>query len=135
MSSGREIVWLTSELVQAFHALQLKQFGGPSGLRDEGALESALGRPVNRIAYAEDGLEVDLAELAAAYAFGIAKNHPFVDGNKRAALLALVTFLGLNGVEFVADEAEAVVMIRGLAAGEIDEAGLTRWIRDNWPPG
>jgi death on curing protein len=126
-----EIVWLTSDLVQAIHAHQLKQFGGPPGLRDAGALESALGRPVNRLAYGE----ADLAELAAAYAFGIAKNHPFIDGNKRAALLALVTFLGLNDIDFVADEAEAVVLILGLAAGEIDEAGLTRWIRDNLPAG
>ena len=126
-----EIVWLTSDLVQAIHAQQLKLFGGPPGLRDEGALESALGRPMNRAAYGEP----DLAELAAAYAFGIAKNHPFIDGNKRAALLALVTFLGLNDIDFLVDEAEAVVMIRGLAAGEIDEAGLTRWIRDNWPAG
>lgn len=135
MSTDREIVWLTGELVKTFHALQLKQFGGPPGVRDEGALESALGRPVNRIAYAEDGARIDLAELAAAYAFGIAKNHPFIDGNKRAALLALITFLGLNDIDFIADEAEAVVMIRGLAAGEIDESGLTRWIRDNWPAG
>lgn len=135
MSIDREIVWLTGELVKTFHALQLRQFGGPPGLRDEGALESALGRPVNRIAYAEDGARIDLAELAAAYAFGIAKNHPFIDGNKRAALLALITFLGLNDIDFIADEAEAVVMIRGLAAGEIDESGLTRWIRDNWPAG
>lgn len=132
MRTDEGIVWLTSELVQAFHAQQLKLFGGPPGIRDEGALESALGRPVNRVAYAEEA-EVDLAELAAAYAFGIAKNHPFIDGNKRAALLALVTFLGLNEIDFVADEAEAVVMIRGLAVGEIDESGLTRWIRDNWP--
>ncbi|MCJ2122483.1 type II toxin-antitoxin system death-on-curing family toxin [Methylobacterium sp. J-077] len=133
MSTDREIVWLTSELVKAIHAVQLKQFGGPPGLRDEGALESALGRPVNRVAYAEDGVDIDLAELAAAYAFGIAKNHPFIDGNKRAALLALITFLGINDIDFIADEAEAVVMIRGLAAGQIDESGLTRWIRDNWP--
>ena len=124
-----EIVWLTSDLVQAIHATQLRLFGGPSGLRDEGALESALGRPVNRAAYGE----ADLAELAAAYAFGIAKNHPFIDGNKRAALLALITFLGLNDVDFVADEAQAAAVIVGLAAGEIDEAGLARWIRDNWP--
>ncbi|NEU11100.1 type II toxin-antitoxin system death-on-curing family toxin [Methylobacterium sp. BTF04] len=123
------LVWLTSDLVQAIHARQLKLFGGPSGLRDEGALESALGRPVNRAAYGE----ADLAELAAAYAFGIAKNHPFIDGNKRAALLSVVVFLGLNGIDFVADEAEAVVMIRGLAAGEVAEDGLARWIRDNWP--
>jgi len=124
-----EPVWLTPELVKAIHDRQLRLFGGPAGIRDEGALESALGRPVNRWAYEAAGLPA----LAAAYAFGIARNHPFVDGNKRAALLSLVTFLGLNGIDFVADEAEAVVMIRGLAAGEIDESGLTRWIRDNWP--
>ena len=130
MSDGEsEIVWLTSDLVKAIHVKQLRLFGGPPGIRDEGALESALGRPMNRRAY--EGAE--LPELAAAYAFGIARNHPFIDGNKRAALLALVTFLGLNGLDFVADEAEAVLMIRGLAAGEKDEAGLTRWIEENWP--
>lgn len=123
------IVWLTSDLVQAIHARQLRLFGGPPGLRDEGALESALGRPMNRAAYGV----TDLAELAAAYAFGIAKNHPFIDGNKRAAFLSLITFLGLNGIDFLVEEAQAVVMVRGLAAGEIDEDGLTRWIRDNWP--
>lgn len=124
-----EIVWLTGDLVKAIHDRQLRLFGGPAGIRDEGALESALGRPINQHAYQGAGLPA----LAAAYAFGIARNHPFVDGNKRAALLALVTFLGLNGIDFVADEAEAVVMIRGLAAGEIDEVGLTRWIEENWP--
>jgi death-on-curing protein len=98
-------------------------------LRNEGALESALGRPINRAGYGEP----DLAERAAAYAFGVAKNHPFIDGGKRAALLALVTFLGLNDIDFVVDEAEAVLMIRGLAAGEIDESSLIRWIRDTWP--
>jgi death on curing protein len=127
--NANEPTWLTADLVKAIHEKQLRIFGGPAGLRDEGALESALGRPQNRFAYGSP----DLAELAAAYAFGIAKNHPFVDGNKRAALLALVTFLGLNDIEFRADEAEAVVMIRGIAAGEVDEDGLVRWIRDNWP--
>lgn len=121
------IVWLTSDLVQAIHARQLRLFGGPPGLRDEGALESALSHPMNRAAYGV----TDLAELAAAYAFGIAKNHPFIDGNKRAAFLSLITFLGLNGIDFLVEEAQAVVMVRGLAAGEIDEDGLTRWIRDN----
>ena len=124
-----EPVWLTSDLVRAIHDQQLRMFGGPAGIRDQGALESALARPVNQWAYEE----ADLPALAAAYAFGIARNHPFVDGNKRAALLALVTFLGLNGIDFVADEAEAVVIFRALAAGEVDEAGLTRWIRDSWP--
>ena len=124
-----EQVWVPVDLVIAIHDMQLKLFGGPAGLRDEGALESALGRPKKQYAYQQ----ADLATLAAAYAFGIARNHPFIDGNKRAALLTLVIFLGLNGLDFVADEAEAVVMIRGLAAGEVDEAGLTRWIRDNLP--
>jgi death-on-curing protein len=124
-----EPVWVPADLVIAIHDMQLKLFGGPAGLRDAGALESALGRAQNRYAYDN----ADLASLAAAYAFGIARNHPFIDGNKRAALLTLVTFLGLNGVDFIVDEAEAVVMIRGLAAGEVDEAGLTRWIRDNLP--
>jgi death-on-curing protein len=124
-----EPTWLTLDLVKAIHDRQLRLFGGPAGMRDEGALGSALGRPVNRWAYEE----ADLPALAAAYAFGIARNHPFVDGDKRTALLAPVTFLGLNGIDFVADEAEAVVIIRDLAAGEVDEVGLTRWIRDNWP--
>lgn len=124
-----EPVWLTADLVIAIHEEQLRIFGGPAGLRDRGMLESALGRPVNKWSYGES----DLAALAASYAFGIARNHPFVDGNKRAALLSLVTFLGLNGIHFVADEAETVVIIRDLAAGEVDEDGLARWIRDNWP--
>jgi len=122
MSEDDPIVWLSADLVKAIHDTQLAMFGGPGGMRDEGALESALGRPKNRWAY--EG--ADLPDLAAAYAFGIARNHPFVDGNKRAALLAIVTFLGLNGVDFVADEAEATLIIRGLAAGEVDEAGLAR---------
>jgi death-on-curing protein len=124
-----EPVWLTVELVLAIHEKQLRRFGGPAGVRDQGSLESALGRARNRLAY--DG--GDIAALAAAYAFGIARNHPFVDGNKRAALLSLVTFLGLNGIDFVVDEAEAAVMIRDLAAGLVDESGLARWIRDNLP--
>lgn len=126
-----EPVWLPVELVIAIHEEQLREFGGPGGIRDLGALESALGRPRNRWVY-EQG---DLPDLAAAYAFGIARNHPFVDGNKRTALVSLVTFLGLNGIDFVADEAEAVVIILGLAAGEIGEEGLARWIRDNLPKG
>lgn len=124
-----EPVWLTAELVVAIHDEQLRIYGGPPGIRDPGMLDSALGRARNKFAYGE----TDLAALAASYAYGVARNHPFVDGNKRAALLSLVTFLGLNGIDFVADEAQAVVAIRDLAAGEIDEAGLTRWIRDNWP--
>ena len=126
-----EPVWLSTKLVIAFHDEQLREFGGPPGIRDLGMLESALGRPQNKWSYGE----TELAALAAAYAFGIAKNHPFVDGNKRAALLSIVVFLGLNDIEFDASNAEAVVMIQNLASGQIEEDGLTRWIRDNWPKG
>lgn len=124
-----EPVWLFPVLVVSFHGEQLREFGGPPGIRDQGMLESALDRPRNKWTYGEH----DLAALAAACAFGIAKNHPFVDGNKRAALLSIVVFLGLNDIEFIADNAEAAVIIRGLAAGEIDEEGLSRWIRDKRP--
>ena len=124
-----EPVWLTVELVIAFHDEQLREFGGLEGLRDRGMLESALDRPKNKWSFGE----MDLAKLAAAYAFGIARNHPFSDGNKRAGLLGIITFIGLNGIDFVASETEAVVIIRDLAAGEVDEDGLARWIRDNWP--
>jgi death-on-curing protein len=98
-------------------------------LRDEGLLESALDRPKNKWSYEN----AELAELAAAYAFAIARNHPFIDGNKRTSLLALYTFLGVNGIDFDVPEAEAAAMILSLAAGEVNEEGLTRWIRDNWP--
>lgn len=124
-----EPFWLTRQIIVAIHDEQLAIHGGASGLRDDGMLESALDRPRNRQAYES----AELAELAAAYAFGIARNHPFVDGNKRTALLALYTFLGVNGFDFVVPEAEAAAMILALAAGEVDEEGLTRWIRDNWP--
>jgi len=126
----KEPEWLTADLVIAIHDEQLREFGGPAGIRDEGALESALGRARNRWAYES----ADLPRLAAAYGFGIARNHPFVDGNKRAALLVIITFLGLNDITFTASEAEAVVMIRDLAAGTIDEDVLSRWIADNVSP-
>src|ERR1700720_87214 len=123
-----EPFWLTRQMVVAIHDEQLTIHGGASGLRDEGMLESALDRPKNRWSYEQ-------AELAAAYAFGIARNHPFVDGNKRTSLLALSTFLGANVVDFVVPEAEAAAMILWLAAGEVNEESLTRWIRDNGPSG
>ncbi|QEE40040.1 MULTISPECIES: type II toxin-antitoxin system death-on-curing family toxin [unclassified Methylobacterium] len=123
--------WLTTADVINAHAKQLRIFGGASGIRDPGALESALGRPINRWRY--EGTK--LPELAAAYAFDIVRNHPFVDGNKRAGFLAMLGFLLLNNVRFAPDQAEATAIILGLAAGEIDESGLTRWIRDNWPAG
>ncbi len=122
--------WLTARQVANFHSEQLAIHGGPAGIRDEGALESAVARPLHKFTYEN---EQDLAVLAAAYAFGIAKNHPFVDGNKRASLLALVVFLRKNGIAFQVPEAEAAAAILSLAAGEIDEMILAQWIRDNWP--
>ena len=122
--------WLTTSQILEMHARQLRLFGGPSGLRDAGALDSALGRAVNKWAYEEGSLE----ELAAAYAFGIARNHPFVDGNKRSAFLAMATFLALNGSELDADPEEATAAILALAAGELAEDQLARWIRDNFGP-
>jgi death on curing protein len=124
-----EPVWLTRQIIAAIHDEQLAIHGGASGLRDEGMLESALDRPRNKWAYEN----AELPELAAAYAFAIARNHPFVDGNKRTSLLALYTFLGLNGFDFVVPEAEAAAIILSLASGEVSEESLTRWIRDNWP--
>lgn len=124
-----EPVWLDTEIMIDVHAEQLALFGGPEGIRDLGMLESALGRPVNKFSYGEE----DFAALAAAYAFGIARNHPFVDGNKRAAFAAILVFLGLNDIAFAPPPAEATAIILALAAGEVGEEGLTRWIRDNWP--
>jgi death-on-curing protein len=92
-------------------------------------LESALSRPINKFAYGE----TDLAALAAAYAFGLARNHAFVDGNKRAAFASIIVFLGLNGIDFDVPPENATAMILSLAAGEVSEESLTRWIRDNWP--
>ena len=121
-----EPFWLTTAMVVAIHDEQLAIHGGSAGLRDAGMLESALSRPRNKWAY-------ENAELAAAYGYGIARNHPFVDGNKRTSLLAIYTFLGANDVEFIVPEAEAAAMILSLAAGEVSEENLARWIRDNWP--
>lgn len=121
--------WLTFSVVVAIHDEQLAIHGGLPGIRDTKLLESALDRPRNKWAYEQ----AELPELAAAYGFGLAKNHPFVDGNKRAALLAIYTFLGVNDVDFVVPEADAAAMIISLAAGDVSEESLARWIRDNWP--
>ena len=123
-----EPVWLDTAIVLDVHAEQLAIFGGADGIRDLGMLESALGRPLNKYSYGEN----DLAALAAAYCYGIARNHPFVDGNKRAAFASLIVFLGLNGIDFDVPPAEATAMIMALAAGEVSEESLTRWISDNW---
>jgi death-on-curing protein len=124
-----EPIWLDVAEVLDMHAEQLALFGGADGIRDQGMLESALARPKNRWHYGE----TDLAALAAAYAFGIARNHPFVDGNKRAAFHALVVSLRMNEIAFRPDSAQAAAIVLGLAAGEVSEESLARWIRDNWP--
>ena len=123
--------WLTKEIVLALHAESVAEFGGSPGLRDAGLLESALDRPRNLFAY---GDEPSLFELAAAYCAGIVKNHPFVDGNKRAGDLAVRAFLRLNGYLYEPEEAEEVVMIVALAAGEIDADALAAWIAENASP-
>jgi death-on-curing protein len=124
-----EPVWLDADIVLDIHAEQLAIFGGGDGVRDPGLLESALARPLNKFAYGE----TDLAALAAAYAFGIARNHPFVDGNKRAAFGAMIVFLGLNEIDLDVPPEDATAIVLDVAAGEVDEDGLTRWLRDNWP--
>jgi death-on-curing protein len=129
MTEPNEPVWITYEQAIAIHSRQLRRFGGAPGLRDEGLLRSALERPVNKWTYEQ----VSLAELAAAYAFGLAKNHAFIDGNKRIAFMAMMVFLRKNGVMFAPDPAQATMIILALAAGEVSEESLTRWIRDNWP--
>jgi death on curing protein len=125
----KKIEWLSLAFVLAIHDEQLAAHCGSGGVRDIARLESALGRPLNKWSYEK----AELAELAAAYAYGIARNHPFVDGNTRTSLLSLYTFLGVNGIDFVVPEAEAAAMILSLAAGEVSEESLAQWIRDNWP--
>jgi death on curing protein len=125
-----EPIWLPRDLVCAIHDEQLAIHGGPSGIRDEVMLLSALDRPRNKWGYGE----TDLIVLAAAVGFGLARNHPFIDGNKRAAFLSIITFLGLNGWDFVADETEAVVVIEQMASGSVSEDGLAAWLRDNVKP-
>ena len=126
---AREPKWLTYEQVVAIHSRQLRRFGGATGLRDDGLLRSALERPMNKWHYEQ----AELPALAAAYAFGLAKNHAFVDGNKRIAFMSMMVFLRKNGVRFAPDPAHATKIIMALAAGEVSEESLIRWIRDNWP--
>jgi death on curing protein len=129
MSEPEEPLWITYEQAIAIHARQLRRFGGAPGLRDEGMLRSALECPVNKWSYEQ----ASLSELAAAHAFGLAKNHAFVDGNKRIAFMAMMIFLRRNGIAFAPEPARPTTMILSLAAGEVSEESLARWIRDNWP--
>lgn len=118
------------DFILAMHAEQLRLHGGAAGVRDEGMLDSALNRPLQKHAYGDP----DLCELAAAYLFGIAKNHPFVDGNKRTALAAADTFLYFNGLELQAEEEELIQFVLMVAAGEIDEDGAAAFFRDHTEP-
>ena len=119
--------WLREDVVIAMHGEQIAEHGGSPGIRDAGLLSSALARPQNQVAYGKSSV----FNLAAAYAFGVIQNHPFVDGNKRAGFLAAYVFLDLNGWELVASEAEAVSAVIALATGEMDEAGFSDWLKDN----
>ncbi len=120
--------WIERLLIEAIHADLLRQHGGSGGVRDENLLESALARPRHRFAYEP---AADFATLAAAYGFGLARNHPFVDGNKRTAFMAMFTFLGINGWELEALEVEVVRLMTSVAAREIEEPELAAWIRQH----
>ena len=127
---SRDWVWVLPAVAEAAHAEQLAEHGGGEGVRDAGLMASALARPQNLVAYGDP----DAAALAAAYAFGIARNHPFVDGNKRTAAVVSETFLMLNGHDLTATDAEVVVAFVALAAGELTEAELTDWFRQHAVP-
>jgi death-on-curing protein len=128
-----EPIWILQRVAIAAHEESLAEHGGPSGIRDLGMLESALARPKNLFAYADE--LPSLARLAAAYAFGITANHPFVDGNKRTALIASVTFLRLNGLRLVADRADCYRAFYGLAAGIVSEDEMAEWFAKNTSAG
>ena len=119
--------WVDKRALLLLHGESLAEHGGLPGLRDEGLLDSALARPLNLAAYGQP----DLAALAAAYGVGLAKNHPFADGNKRAAFLAVGLFLALNGYQLTASQLEATQVILAIAAGDIDEAAFAAWLRQH----
>lgn len=120
-------IWLLRRVLDAVHDMQLAEHGGAPGVRDEGLLESALARPINLHAYGEP----DLCRLAAAYAFGIVRNHPFIDGNKRTGFLAAYIFLKINGSDLIADEVEATAAVLALASSESNEEDFAEWLRAN----
>jgi len=119
-------IFLTRPLIEQLHRMQIKRFGGSYGLRDEGSLESALARPINKARYGTN----DIIELAVAYLFGLAKNHTFIDGNKRIAIVATAVFLMDNGYRIQTTDANLYSFVLAVAAGEIDEEGATRFLRD-----
>ena len=118
-------VWVLRETVVAVHESLLREFGGLSGIRDAGMFDSALARPQQLFVYGKP----ELTDLAAAYAFGLVRNHPFIDGNKRIGLATAVIFLEINGHEFTATEVDAVIQTLALAAGALDEAGYAAWLK------
>lgn len=122
--------FLSRHSIEAMHSNQLRRYGGASGMRDEGALESAIARPLNKAAYGCD----DVCELAAAYLYGLARNHAFVDGNKRIAIVAAGIFLMKNGYMVETDDATLYQFVLAVAAGEIDEDGAARFFRDHVVP-
>jgi death-on-curing protein len=123
----KEPEWLRPDVVVAVHELLLADFGGPRGIRDAGLLESALARPCNVFAYRE----ATVCEPAASYAFGVIRNHPFIDGNKRTAFALATVFLELNGRRLHASEADALIRTLALAAGDLDEAGYAAWLQEH----
>ena len=125
-------IWISVELATAIHRRQLAEHGGAAGVRDPGLLESALNRPRHVFAYSDP--TPDIQTLAAAYAFGVARNHPFIDGNKRTAYVVCRTFLLLNGFDLTAKREERYRTFLALAAGELDEEGLTSWLASNTRP-
>ncbi len=121
------IKWLSKAAITIIHQEQIEAHGGLPGLKDDNALEAALARAVNKAVYGEE----NLMALAAAYLFGIARNHPFSDGNKRTGFLAAYTFLLINGYEIVADQSTVIEFVLAVAAGEIDEEGITAFFNDH----
>jgi death on curing protein len=119
-------VWISDDVVFAIHEAQLAEHGGITGIRDAGLLSSALARPLNLESY---GRDVDVASLAAAYAFGIARNHPFLDGNKRTAFVVMELFLELNGWILKAGDADCIAMMMSLASGDLSKSALVAWLR------
>ena len=124
----KEPVWIEKEVLLLLHLKSLARFGGAEGVRDEGLLDSALARPKNTFHYDS---QTDIAVLAAAYAYGLARNHPFVDGNKRMAFMAMGVFLAINGWDLKADAALAIQAMTALADGAIDEGHLAAWLKHN----
>ena len=126
----RNWIWIEPAVIVAIHEEQLAEHGGPAGTRDHGLLESALSRPLQLAHYGQP----DAADLAASYAFGIARNHPFIDGNKRTAFVAAELFLALNGHRLGADDADCVSRMLALAASDLDEASFAAWLRLHLQP-